>query len=433
MEDKGRALRYAEECARMIRIETVQRPGAEADFARLRELITRLFPRVAAACQKWELGGSLLLRWPGRDRRGLLLMSHQDVVEAPGDWRYPPFSGTIAQGRLWGRGALDVKGNLYCILRAVEELLEEGCTPERDVYIASSDREEIGGDERIVDFLRERGIAPELLVDEGSSVQKCPVPGIEEFFAMVAVAEKGYLDVKCIARGRGGHASAPGKGTPLPRLGAFLCEVEERELFPVRLNPASAEMYRRLAALAGDPEQAKTLAAIAEERPGWRELLDERQRELLGTTVAFTMAGGSSAANVIPQEAFVTCNVRIAPGGSVAETMAALGEVAARHGVELEILRANEPSPVTDPGGAAFRAVERAAEAAWPGRRVLPFLLSGGTDTKHFVGLCPNCLRFTALEIDPGQQAAVHGVDENIDVDALPHGVDFFKALIRAR
>ena len=87
MEDKGRALRYAEECARMIRIETVQRPGAEADFARLRELITRLFPRVAAACRKWELGGSLLLRWPGRDRRGLLLMSHQDVVEAPGDWR----------------------------------------------------------------------------------------------------------------------------------------------------------------------------------------------------------------------------------------------------------------------------------------------------------------------------------------------------------
>ena len=95
---------------------------------------------------------------------------------------------------------------------------------------------------------------------------------------------------------------------------------------------------------------------------------------MLGTTIAFTMAGGSQAANVIPQEAYVICNIRVAPGETVAGAVAALQAVADRHQVELEVLRSNEPSPVTDPRGEAFVRVERAIQAAWPGTEVLPFL-----------------------------------------------------------
>ena len=247
----------------------------------------------------------------------------------------------------------------------------------------------------------------------------------------MSVAEKGYIDVKCVARGPGGHASIPGKGTPLPRLGAFMCEVENTDLFPVRLSSASAEMYRRMAALSTDEGERAYLTAIAEERPGWQESLGERQKEMLGTTIAFTMAGGSQAANVIPQEAYVICNIRVAPGETVAGAVAALQTVADRHQVELEVLRSNEPSPVTDPRGEAFARVERAIQAAWPGTEVLPFLLSGGTDTKHFVSLCPNCLRFTAYRISADQQVRCHAIDENIDLDTIPNGVDFFKNLIQ--
>ena len=73
-------------------------------------------------------------------------MSHQDVVEATGEWKYPPFSGQIAEGRIWGRGTMDTKGSLCAILEAVEELLREGFTPSCDVYVASSCNEEIMGD-----------------------------------------------------------------------------------------------------------------------------------------------------------------------------------------------------------------------------------------------------------------------------------------------
>lgn len=432
MEHEARAQKYAQGIARMIQVDTVRRPGKDQEnFERLHAVMAELFPAVFAQCRKWEFEGSLLFCWPGKTRKSLVLMSHQDVVEAPGNWKYPPFSGTIAEGKLWGRGALDVKGNLFSIFQAVEELIEAGVTPEWDVYIATSHEEETGGNTYIVDFLRENGIVPDMLVDEGSSVQPCPVPGFSGHAAMVSVAEKGYIDVKCIARGPGGHASEPGKNTPLPRLGAFMCEVEQSNLFPVHLSTASVEMYRRMADLAEDAAAAERLRTIAEERPGWQDLLGDKEAERLQTTVAFTMAGGSNAANVIPQEAYVTCNVRIAPGETVEGTLATLRAVADKHQIELQAQRANEPSPVTDPSSEAFARVEKAIKAAWPGTQVLPYLLTGGTDTKHFVSLCPNCLRFTAYKISAQQQSRCHAIDENIDLDTIPNGVDFFKGLIQ--
>lgn len=428
-----RALSYAQGVSRMMQVDTVRRPGEDREkFARLHSVMEELFPRVYAGCRRWEFEDSLLFCWPGKSRRSLVLMSHQDVVEAPGNWKYPPFSGTIADGKLWGRGAVDVKGNLFDIFRAVEELMEAGFTPAWDVYIATSHEEETGGNDLIVNFLREQGIVPEMLVDEGSSIQPSPVAGIGQRVAMVSVAEKGYVDVKCVARGRGGHASVPVKGSPLPRLGAFMCEVEEADdLFPVRSSPASTEMYRRLAALTDDEALRDRLTGVAEERPGWQDTLEDAQRAMLHTTVAFTMAGGSQAPNVIPQEAFVTCNMRVVPGETVEEAVGKLQAIADRHQVELQIQRSNQPSPVTDPHGEAFARVEKAIKKAWPGVEVSPFLLSGGTDTKHFVGLCPNCLRFTALNISTEQSNSCHAVDENVDIDTLPNGVDFFKYLIQ--
>lgn len=432
MNMEQRALRYAEGVASMIRVDTVRRPGEDKEqFDRLHEVLRELFPNVFAVCKVWELESSLLVRWSGRAHRALVLMSHQDVVPAGGVWRYPPFSGTIADGKLWGRGTMDVKGNLYCIFKAIDELIAEGYTPAWDVYIATSHEEEVGGNKLIVNFLRdELKVTPELLIDEGSAVQLFTADGLSRIFAMVAVAEKGYLDVRCVARSRGGHSSAPQKWSPLPSLGAFMCAIEERELFPLRMNAASAEMYRRLAAYSEAPEQREKFLALAAQKPGWQELLTGSERNLLATTCVFTMASGSSAANVIPQEASVTCNIRLAPGESVQDALDAMRPYAEKHGVELQPLRAEEASPITDPCGPEFARVEAAIQKAWQGVPVLPFLLQGGTDTKHFVSLCPSCFRFTALKLSPEQQTACHGIDENIDISELPHSVDFFRAVI---
>ena len=136
MMKQARALHYAQDVSRMLQIDTVRRPGADGEaFDSLHKLLAELFPEIHKSCRKWEFDGSLLYCWPGREQsRPLLLMSHQDVVAAEGNWTYPPFSGTIEEGKLWGRGALDVKGNLYCILKAVQEMIAEGVVPPQDVW-----------------------------------------------------------------------------------------------------------------------------------------------------------------------------------------------------------------------------------------------------------------------------------------------------------
>ena len=131
MNNEERALAYAQDIARFIRHETVQRPGSEEAFAALHEEMRALFPEVHRVCERVEVDGSLMYRWPGESSDdALLLMSHHDVVAANADeWSCDPFAGEIRDGKLWGRGTLDVKGNLYCIFRAVEELIDEGFTP----------------------------------------------------------------------------------------------------------------------------------------------------------------------------------------------------------------------------------------------------------------------------------------------------------------
>lgn len=233
----------------------------------------------------------------------------------------------------------------------------------------------------------------------------------------------------CRQRKRRTH-ERPAKRVPLARLAAFICEIEAQELFPVKMDKASAEMYRRVARHANDDEMADHLRCIAAEELGWQKMIGDKEYAKLHTTISFTMASGSEAANVIPQEASVVCNIRVSPGDTVNGVLAALEHIAKRHKVELEILYSNEASPITDPDGEAFHFVEAAAKKVWPQYEVIPVLLSGCTDSKHFTDVCPNCLRFTAMHVSAAQMASVHGIDENVDVSTLAECVDFFKTLI---
>ena len=112
------------------------------------------------------------------------------------------------------------------------------------------------------------------------------------------------------------------------------------------------------------------------------------------------------------------------------ETFAELKRRCEPYDVELEMLLSNDPSPVSDSANDDFARVERAVHVAYPGVPVMPFLLSGGTDTKHFTGLYRSCLRFTALHIDQQQIGSMHAADENVDLETLPRAVDFFRAVL---
>ena len=127
--DEGRMNTYAEKLSKMVQIETISVRGDDAidKFLAFHALLKELFPTGFATCEKIDLGGNLLLKWKGAaDQNPILLMGHMDVVEATGEWKYPPFSGAIAEGKVWGRGSADTKCSLMALLQAAEEMIEQG-------------------------------------------------------------------------------------------------------------------------------------------------------------------------------------------------------------------------------------------------------------------------------------------------------------------
>ena len=190
----------------------------------------------AEKLEKTVLQGTLLYRWAGENKEALpiLLMGHQDVVPADDKgWQVGAYSGAIVDGKVYGRGALDCKSTMFVELQAVEELLAESFTPKCDVYLEYSINEETGGAGayNAMAYLRDRGIRLTLVMDEGGAVIDKAVDGMDRPYAVIGVTEKGYMDVKITARGKGGHSSTPPRNTPAARLFAFANEIEKKRPF----------------------------------------------------------------------------------------------------------------------------------------------------------------------------------------------------------
>lgn len=440
-ENTPRAEEYGKKLAEMIRCETISHRGCEEEnlpkFREFHKILDKLFPHVHAACEKTDLDGSLLYKWHGRGKaQPIVLMSHQDVVEAGGKWKHDPFSGHIdGEGRVWGRGAVDTKGSLFCIFTALEELIAGGYEPEGDVYIASSCTEEIsgGGAPATVEWLKNHGVYPSLVLDEGGMILEAPIAGAKGLYAMVGTVEKGCADVKFVARSQGGHASAPGKDTALVRLGKFMVDVEKHDPFKRRLTPTVTEMFRRLA-----PNMSFGLKLVMANLWLFGPLLtrvlpaiNPAAGAMIRTTLAFTTAKGSDGLNVLPQTAYVTGNMRIIHHQPNKESIGLVSRIANQYGLDTEVIYQDTPCPVVDHNSRQFRLIESITGDIYPGVIVSPYTMTGGTDAKFYKDICDNCIRFAPIYIDKQQYGSIHALNENISQGALPHAVDFYKQVIR--
>lgn len=320
-------------------------------------------------------------------------------------------------------------------MTAVEELIASGYEPECDVYIASSCTEEWSGEgaPKTVEYLKEQGIKFAYIMDEGGMVVEEPVGGVKGVYGMVGVLEKGYGDVKFIAKGQGGHASAPKKNTPLVRLGKFMTAVEKKSPFTNKFNPTVREMFRRMA-----PNMTFGMKLIFANMWLFEGLLKKllpvissAAGAMLHTTLAFTMAKGSEGLNVLPQEAYVTGNMRFIPHQDTDESIAIISKLAEKYDIETEVIYKDYACPVVDFRNRPFHMIEEVAAEVYPGVGICPYVMTGGTDAKFYRDLSENCLRFAPLYIDGQQYASIHGLNENIYQGALPLGVDFYKGMIR--
>ena len=341
--DAERAMVCAEKLAAMIRCDTTSYANVydPERFERFHAQLEQLFPLVHEKLERTVIDGNLLFYWKGKAHdRPIVLMSHQDVVPAEGTWSHAPFSGDIADGKVWGRGASDTKASLMAFFQAVEELLAAGYEPANDVYLSSSCTEEWAGDgaPKIVAELKRRGVRPFLVCDEGGGIITEPIGGIPGNFAMVGVFEKGKADVKFTARSNGGHASAPMANSPIARLSAFVTDVEKHDPFRRKFLPEVSAMFARLAPYApfglrlvmGNLWLFQPLMKIVLPR------VSAQAGAMLHTTIAFTMQSGADAYNVLPQEATLGANMRFIPHQGEQESLAIIRRLAEKHGLEME-------------------------------------------------------------------------------------------------
>ena len=438
--DEKRIKEYSKKLQKMIKVDTTSYRGVEDPdkFRKLHKVLEELYPSVFEKCKKIDIDGNLLVKWKGKNSKldPIILISHLDVVPAEGKWTYPPFSGKIVDGKIYGRGTGDIKCNVACFYQAVEELIKEGYTPACDVYLGSSCTEEIGGDgaPKIVNWFKKKKIKLFLLNDEGGAIIQDPVVGVKGNFAAIGIFEKGYGDLKLTARSSGGHSSTPPKNTPIVRLAKLEADIEKHNPFKVEFTPAVEQMFENLAPYCDNFWLKMVMYNLWLFKPIVKKLLPLLSQEaaaMLQTTICFTMQKGSDGYNVIPQEAYVTANLRYIPHQAEKESNDVIRSIASKYDVEVEEVNVSAPSHSLDLNGDAYKLTCEAIRKIFPGVGIMPYVVTGGTDSRFFDPICDSCIRFGPINLTDDQNKSMHAIDENINIDTLPNAVDYYKEIIK--
>jgi carboxypeptidase PM20D1 len=415
---------------------------AEA-FAGFTALLEARYPRVHRALSRETLtGGSLLYTWTGRDAQAppRLLAAHSDVVPIePGTeakWEQPPFSGARSGGYIWGRGAIDDKAALFAILEAVEALLETGFTPETSVLLAFGHDEEIGGEagaRAIATRLRERNVTLASVIDEGGVVAEGIVDLVPNPVAVVGVAEKGSLTLHLDVELEGGHSSTPPPQSSVGVLAAAVAALEAHPM-PRRLGATTRGFLGFLAPELPFPLRF-VMANLWLTRPALLTTFeaDSQLNAMVRTSTAATVFHAGVKGNVLPRSARATVNFRILPGDTVDDVLEHVRRTIDDPRIELtpdETSRPRNPSPVSPTDSPAFRALQRTITAQFPDAIVVPYLVLGGTDARHYVELTPNVYRFGPFRMGRDTSKRLHGTNERISLENLESAVRFYRAYL---
>ena len=431
---------YAKKLSEMVKVPTISLRGNTdlSEFYKLHEVMKNNFPLIFSKLERTEIEGNLLFRWAGKDpkRKGILLMGHQDVVTADEpNWEKDPFSGEIADGNIHGRGAMDCKSTVFSEFQAIEELLAEGYEPPCDIYLATAVDEEISGDgaPKLVNYLKEKGVHLDVAMDEGGAILKDQLPTMNGWCAAIGLLEKGYIDLKVIAKGKGGHSSTPKSNTPMARLAKFVADVEKDKPFKAEISGAVYAMLTEAAPYLGFP-----LRMVLGNMWLFKGLLTKvlpmvspMCNAFVKTTFCCTMAEGSHTPNVIPSEAYIVCNLRTSPHQNVDESLAVLKKYADKYDLEFEIIHARNASSTVDYKGEEFGYLKKCLNECYPDAGVIPYLMTGGTDCRHYEEVADNCLRFCPIKMSNAQLAAMHAANESIGVKEVADCVKFYKYYVQ--
>ncbi|WUH99791.1 M20/M25/M40 family metallo-hydrolase [Spirillospora sp. NBC_00431] len=414
-------------CSDLIRFDTTNPGGTERKAA---EYVAALLSDMGLEPQVVEAEPgrtNVVARVAGTDpgASALLIQGHLDTVPADAAaWSRHPLSGDIADGHVWGRGAVDMKNAVAMTLAAVGGALAAGRRPRRDLVLAFLADEETGGKLGAGHLVAER---PDLFEGCGAAIGEVggfnvPVSAAGPLFA-VSVADKGLRWYEVVERGVAGHGSMLPDDNPIPRL----AETTLRLVSSAQPYTVTEPMRVLASRVAGrpvtDPDEVADVLATRTGPFGRMFAAGIR------TTVNVTRIGAGYKENVIPGEAWARFDCRFVPGheDGVDEHLTS----GAGDGTEVSLLR-RSPSVLSDHESEWFGLLEEALREVSPGCEVAPFVFSGGTDNKWFRTLGMETYGFTPMLLPEGYDypAMFHGVDERVPVGSLRFGVRVMERLI---
>jgi carboxypeptidase PM20D1 len=369
----------------------------------------------------------------------ILLLGHLDVVPVEpltqGQWQQGPFSGSVADGFVWGRGAIDNKSAVLGTLEAVEMLLKERFRPARTVYLAYGHDEEtggVGGARQIAALLEARGIELEMVLDEGGVIGDGVLPGISGPVAFVGIAEKGFVTIELSTRAGGGHSSLPPRQSAIGILSAAVARLEQNQMHP-RLEGAAREMLERIGPQSSSLQRV-LFANLWLTRPFVIRRLEGSSvtNAMVRTTTAVTIFEGGTKDNVLPSYAKAVINFRILPGDRIATVVQHVRRTIDDDRVEIKTAGrfSAEPSAVASTGSNSFRILERAIRSVAPDTTVAPYLVVVATDARHYSGLSRNVFRFLPLRLTSRDLDRIHGRNERIGIRDYETTIRTYRRLI---
>jgi carboxypeptidase PM20D1 len=367
-------------------------------------------------------------------------MAHMDVVPVvPGtekDWTHAPFSGDIADGFVWGRGAIDDKGSLIALLEAADALAATGFVPQRTILFAFGQDEEVGGGKgnaMVAKTLAARGIHLASVLDEGPPIMNEPYEGVHRPIAFVATAEKGYLSLALLAHGQGGHSARPSRDLAVVRLADAVRHVVDHP-FVSDLDDIQRAKFAILAPYVPFRDRL-LLANLWLTRPLVVRDMDARAEAAasLHTTISPTMLDAGVKENVIPPVARAVINFRLHPRDTIASVTAHVKDAIADSKVDVTALTEtrSEASKSVDLDGPAYRALADAIAADF-GIPVAPEIMTGATDSRHYLPIADTVLRFRPFPAELSDLARVHGTNERVATADLAPAVTFYRRLMEA-
>jgi acetylornithine deacetylase/succinyl-diaminopimelate desuccinylase-like protein len=413
----------------LLRLDTVNPPGNETRAA---ELLRGYLEAHGVECRLYAKAAeraNLVARIPGRDPSAprLLFLSHTDTVLAdPVEWSVDPWSGELRDGQVWGRGALDMKGQVAASAVAMATLAGEGFAPSGDLIFAATADEEVGAGFGLSWLCAEHpeAVRAAWCVNEGGGDR---IVFGDRVLYLAASSEKASAPFQITVRGRSGHASMPGIADNALVKAAPLLERLGEVRLAAALLPETRAFLQTVLGSAPEPDEA--LARLRDLAPPIASMAEP----MLRTTISPTQIEASGKRNVIPALCQIVCDCRILPGQTVQEVERALVEALGATDYELEWLEfaGGSRSSVETP---LWEALVSFIDGEEPGAALVPVLLPGFTDSHYlreaFGTIAYGFFPMRAMDAD---QAAllVHSADERVPVDDLELGVRFLVHVAR--